>query len=341
MGLKSNCVQRGSMARILLISNRSINDSCRNEELFGRGFNQSGPCELRIAEASCDPASRHWSLGLLPENHGSADFCYPSRALFDQIVSEVTQGASSSSRWVLFIPGYCSPCKEGLDKSLELSQNHDVNVLLFSWPSDPWHEVADAIQSYRRTQDAAKLSAIALRRTLEGLQRVFVDPTRASKGGDNFRFSLLAHSLGNYVVQTYLQQPSPVKMDFSIFDNVILHQADVDLAACKEWIVNIKARNDTYITTNYFDNTLKNYSGLINSDRLGQASKGVFAPPGVTHVDFTSSEKVESQHWFFGNFPNQRIKTFCTRAVQGEDAKYSLFQDQSEPGRYQSHPFVH
>jgi esterase/lipase superfamily enzyme len=324
------------MARILLISNRSINDSCRNEELFGRGFNQSGPCELRIAEASCDPASRNWSIGLLPENHGSADFCYPSRALFDEIVSEVTQGASSSSRWVLFIPGYCSPCKEGLDKSLELSQNHDVNVLLFSWPSDPWHEVADAIQSYKRTQDAAKLSAIALRRALEGLQRVFVDPTRASKGGDNFRFSLLAHSLGNYVVQTYLQQPSPVDMDFSMFDNVILHQADVDFAACKEWVANIKARNETYITTNYFDSTLKNCSDLINTDRLGQASKGVFTPPGVTHVDFTSSEKVESQHWFFGNFPNQRIKTFCTRAIQGEDAKYSLFQDPTEPGRYQS-----
>ena len=142
-------------------------------------------------------------------------------------------------------------------------------------------------------------------------------------------------------MQTYLQQPSPVDLDFSIFDNVILHQADVDLAACKKWVGNVKARNETYITTNYFDNILKNYSSLINSDRLGQASKGVFTPPGVTHVDFTSSGKVETQHWFFGNFPNQCIKTFCTRAIQGEDAKYSLFQDQAEPGRYQSHPFVH
>ena len=341
LSLRLQCVQRGSMSRILLISNRSINDSCRNEELFGRGFNQSGPCELRIAEASCDQASRNWSISLLPEHHGSADFCYPSRALFDQIVSEVTQGAGSSSRWVLFIPGYCSPCKEGLNKSLELSQSHDVNVLLFSWPSDPWHEVTDPIQSYKRTQDAAKLSAIGLRRALEGLQRVFVDPIRNTSRGDNFRFSLLAHSLGNYVVQTYLQQPSPVDMDFSMFDNVILHQADVDFAACKEWVANIKAKNESYITTNYYDKTLRSCSQLINSARLGTASKGVFTPPGVAHVDFTSSGKVESQHWFFGNFPNQCIKTFCTRAIQGEDAKYSLFQDQSEAGRYQSHPFVH
>lgn len=327
------------MSRILLVSNRSVQDSCRNEELFGRGFNQSGPCELRIAEATCDPASRSWSIGLLPENHGSADFCYPSRALFDQIVSEVTQGASSSSRWVLFIPGYCSPCKEGLNKSLELLQSHDVNVLLFSWPSDPWHEVTDPIQSYKRTQDAAKLSSIALRRALEGLQRVFVEPIRASRNGDKFRFSLLAHSLGNYVVQAYLQQPSPGYMNLSVFDNVILHQADVDFATCKEWVVNIKARNETYITTNFFDKTLKDLSDLLNPTRLGQVKEGVFTPPGVAHVDFTSAEKVENQHWFFGNFPNQRIKTFCTRAIQGEDAKYSLFQDVSVPGRYQSHPF--
>jgi hypothetical protein len=115
-------------------------------------------------------------------------------------------------------------------------------------------------------------------------------------------------------------------MNFSVSDNVILHQADVDFASCKEWIINIKARNETYVTTNFFDETLRNLSSLVNPTRLGQVKEGVFTPPGVAHVDFTSAEKVETQHWFFGNFPNQRIKTFCTRAIQGEDANTVCFR---------------
>lgn len=41
-----------SETSLLAISNRSRHSACTNQEIFGSGFNQAGPCELRVAEAS-------------------------------------------------------------------------------------------------------------------------------------------------------------------------------------------------------------------------------------------------------------------------------------------------
>ncbi len=62
---------------------------------------------------------------------------------------------------------------------------------------------------YRRPQTAAELSAIALKRSLEGLMRVLIDPAR--KASVQFKISFLSHSLGNYVVEKYIRMGPPLK----------------------------------------------------------------------------------------------------------------------------------
>lgn len=327
--------------KLLVISNRSCHTECANQDVFGSGFNQAGPCELRVAEASFDEQSKQWHLSLMPEDRSQPEHvCQASNDQFKRIVQNLTSGDRDAEKWVLFVPGYCSPCLEGLEKSRQLQKAHGVNVILFSWPSDPREAVINPVESYRRTQEAAAISSVALDRVLSSLQRVFVEPARRASLAGRFKFSLMAHSLGNYVIQK-LVQAKPIHQASSFtFDNVILHQPDVDFVGCQAWIKALQVEGSRYVTTNQYDDVLRLTSDLVNPVRLGQITHHVAAGEDILHVDFTGARHVESQHWFFGNtIENQIIQMFCTRALHGDPAEVGLFADAAEPGRYQAFPF--
>lgn len=328
------------MPKILIVSNRFLNASCSDENTFGSGFNSCGPCELRVAQAAYRDDSRRWSINLLPEDHSTQDYCQSSRFLFQQIVADINSGIPDAQNWVVLIPGYCSPLKEGLDKSLELLKAHQSNVILFSWPSDPRLPAISPIDKYCRTQEAATLSAPALARAIEGINRVLIQPARTNPSNrSHFTINLLAHSLGNYIVQQYFSLVGPEPRNLSMFDNVILHQPDVNFAGHSEWAKRIKARAKSYITTNKFDEVLKNVSDLVNPTRLGQISIGaVSVMPDVLHVDFAEARNVNNQHWFFGDFENNVIQMFCTKVLHGEPGEVALYQDPFQEGRYQCYP---
>lgn len=329
-----------SEPKLLVISNRSCHTGCTNQDLFGSGFNQAGPCELRVAEASFDEQSKRWRLNLMPEDQSHSDqVCQASNDLFKQIVQTLASGSGDAEKWVLFVPGYCSPCLEGLEKARQLQKIHGVNVILFSWPSDPREAVNNPVQSYRRTQEAAALSAVALERILSSLQKVFVEPARRASLAGRFKFSLLAHSLGNYVVQKWTQS-TPIHEAHDLrFDNVILHQPDVDFLGCQAWIQALPAEGSRYVTTNEYDGVLRMISDLVNPVRLGQITHHVTDGQAIIHVDFSKARHVDSQHWFFGDeIDNKIIQTFCTRALHGDPGEVCLFADGNEPGRYQAFP---
>jgi hypothetical protein len=327
--------------KLLVVSNRSCHSNCSNEDLFGPGFNQAGPCELRVAQADFDERTKRWCLDLLPENRSDPDdVCQSSRALFANLVEDINAGVESAEPWVLFVPGYCSPCLEGLEKARQLQVCHGVNVILFSWPSDPREQVVDARNAYRRTQEAAALSAVALDRVLSSLGRIFVRPAREVSRSGGFKFSLLAHSLGNYLIQKLVQAAPIDGVKWFPFDNVILHQPDVDFQGCQPWIKAIPAAGHRYVTTNEFDAVLRIISDLVNPMRLGQATHHVGYGEEIIHVDFTKSRNVNEQHWFFGPaIDNNIIRLFCTRVLRGELGEFCLYADANDAGRYQAHPF--
>ncbi|MEB3334356.1 MAG: alpha/beta hydrolase [Cyanobacteriota bacterium] len=329
--------------RLLVVSNRSCHSNCSNEDLFGPGFNQAGPCELRVAQADFDERAQRWRLDLLPEDRSDPDrVCQASSALFADLVKAIGMGAGDAEPWVLFVPGYCSPCLEGLDKARQLQVSHGVNVILFSWPSDPREAVIDAHAAYRRTQEAAALSAVALDRVLSSLGRIFVEPAREASRSGRFKFSLLAHSLGNYLIQKLVQAAPIDGVNQFMFDNVILHQPDVDFQGCQSWIKTIRAEGHRYVTTNEFDGVLRIISDLVNPLRLGQATHHVGLGEEIIHVDFTNARNVNDQHWFFGStIDNHIIQTFCTRVLRGELGEFALYADANEAGRFQAHAFDH
>jgi hypothetical protein len=330
-------------AKILVISNRVCNSECTSDDLFGQDFNQSGPSELRVAEAKFDQQTSRWCLNLLPEDRSQPDnVCQESNKIFQDIVDGISKKNEEIEKWVIFVPGYCSPCLEGLNKSLQLQEYHGVNVILFSWPSDPREPVLNPIESYRRTQEAARISAVALDRVLSSLNRVFVQPARLASRPGHFKFSLLAHSLGNYLIQNLVQLIPIHEANKIQFDNIILHQPDVDLEGSQFWIKSINAEGHKYVTTNEYDETLRYVSNFVNPERLGQVTHHVGLAGEIVHVDFTKARHINNEHWFFGNkIDNTIINSFCTKVLRGEPGENSLFIDENEEGRYQAFPFEH
>lgn len=291
-------------------------------------------------QAGLAQGSQRWQLQLVPEDRSDPDnVCHASRALFANLVKEVSGGDAHSNHWVFFVPGYCSPCREGLDKARQLQEVHGVNVILFSWPSDPREAISDPVGAYRRTQEAALLSAVALDRALASLLRIFVEPVRQAGGSHPFSFSLLAHSLGNYVIQKLVQSDPIYHSHRFPFDNIILHQADVDVQGSQTWIKAMKARKRKYVTTNQYDAVLRMISDVANPTRLGQVTHGVGLGEEIIHVDFTDARHVNNQHWFFGDVvDNQIINTFCRNVLHGVIGEFCLFADGEENGRYQAYP---
>ncbi len=209
----------------------------------------------------------------------------------------------------------------------------------FSWPSDPVQPEVDAIDKYRDTQGNARFSAEALDHFLQELAEYFITPARNASG--KFRITLLTHSLGNLVLESYIKKSDPGKTnDGSLFDNVVLHQADVNFAGHKEWIPKIKPRQITCITTNLCDATLGKLSHLINGSRLGTEPTGVYTSDKTIHVDFTAAHNVTTQHWFFSDMNNRVIQGFCRAIAQGETGLNFLYPDTAHPGRYQAKPFT-
>lgn len=327
------------MTKVIVASNRSVDESCPNENLFGHGFNAKGPCEVRIAKANKESSQSDWTVTLFADDHGSSQPHQNVKDYFASVVTSIRNNSPEVMKWVLLVPGYCSPCPEGLSKASQLVHECEVNVILFSWPSDPIQPEVTPISKYRETQDVATRSADALRLLLSELTDNFITP--AQNASNKFRISLITHSLGNYLLECLVRKSAnATTSELSKFDNVILHQADVDFEGHQDWVSMIKPKRLTCITTNLYDATLGKFSDLINRHRLGTEPTGVYTSNNTIHVDFTGARHVTIQHWFFSEIDNRIIQGFCRAIAQGESGVNFLYPDPAHPGRYQAKPFV-
>lgn len=327
------------MTNVIIASNRSIDEACQDENIFGPGFNAKGPCEVRIAKANKEPSQRQWSVTLFADENVSPQPHQTIKDYFASVVTSIRNNAPEAMKWVVLVPGYCSPCPEGLSKASQLVHGCAVNVIVFSWPSDPIEPEVDAVHKYRDTQGNASASSEALRLFLQELAECFITPAR--NASDKFRISLITHSLGNYLLEVYIRKHGSESADNCLlFDNVILHQADVNFNVHRQWVPTLKPRNLTIITTNAYDKTLGWLSRLINGERLGTEPTGVYTSNKTIHVDFTDARNVTTEHWLFSDIDNKIIEGFCRAIAQGESGVNFLYPDPAHAGRYQAKPFV-
>ena len=132
----------------------------------------------------------------------------------------------------------------------------------------------------------------------------------------NISINLLIHSLGNYLVESFIRSPV-FTGETRIFDNIIFHQADVDNRKHTEWIDRVEHGQRIYVTINEFDLILKK-SDIINPARLGNTVEGVTAALPL-YIDFTGGEHVRGNHNFFQpKSENLTIAEFFQQVLTGK-----------------------
>lgn len=236
-----------------------------------------------------------------------------------------------NKNWMFFVHGNNQTTLKNLEKCRQIEELHDVNVITFSWPSwrgkiftlDLLKEVAPDIlkkggiskgivasiiasgitlkqQHYNEAVINAIASRAALHETLIQVNQHFIEPARSTFGKE-FTINLLVHSLGNRVLQYMINDESLGKLS-KFFDNVILHQADVDTKGHDQWVKNIKLGKRLYITHNRKDAIL-HISDIFGSNpkRLGHKSGNAkcSAKEVTAYIDFTKGFKVGLTHGLF------------------------------------------
>lgn len=298
-------------------------------------------------------ASIPYTLEIIPDVDKNSDDKPPSVALFNNILKQIKADKSGSSdQWLLFVHGYNNQFHESIESAMRLAYryktvrqsqqniNTTINIILFSWPSHPGGLISNPINAYKRTQRAAIQSAQAFSRLLDRLESLLIIPARKDRSLANalrdVKLSLVCHSLGNLVLQSYVSMP-PQGMHNDLFRRVILHQADVDEANHAAWINQMSITKDTWITLNEFDVVLRFLSNFanglnpINPPRLGQGTTNPAAK--AIYVNCTKAKSVTTDHNLF-LASNPRLQTLCSSLMDGSIdplGSLGLNQDTAHP----------
>lgn len=318
---------------MLIITNRNINksnfkDGVGDHEAFGDQVNSKGPNEVRLATAT--KLDGEWKVELVKEPSVITKNNIPSQKEFIKLRDKLT---SNKKNCVFFVHGFNQSFEKNLEKSLALEKEHNVEVIAFSWPSNPG---GFKTKEYRHAKRTARASIGALDSTLEKLSVYLKEPfNREALEACDIKFSLMTYSLGNYLFQNYVID-SAYENETAIFDNVVLCQADVDNKGHKSWVDIIETGKRVYITINENDWVLKWSDANFQKDRLGRTAKNLNSS-NATYFDFTDGPNVGKTHGVFYKKTNPVVKDFFSKVLnglRGEDIEGMSYDQRSNSYRF-------
>lgn len=318
---------------MLIITNRNINksnfkDGIGDHNAFGDGINTKGANEVRLATAV--KVNDKWQVELVKEPSVITGNNIPSQKCFGKLRNKLT---TENKNCVFFVHGFNQSFEKNLEKSLAMEKEHGVEVIAFSWPSNPG---GFKTKEYRHAKRTAKISMAALDSTLEKLSGYLKEPfNRDALDACNVKFSLLTFSLGNYLFQHYVLD-AMYENETSIFDNVVLCQADVDNKNHAGWVNAIETGKRVYVTINENDWVLKWSDANFQLDRLGRTAKHLNASNAI-YFDFTNGKGVAKTHGVFYKKTNPVVKDFFTKVLngeRGEDVAGMAYHAQSNSYRF-------
>jgi len=294
---------------ILVVTNRNIRDSNATDvTLFGEGVNAKGPSELRLAWAEFK--NGRWQLELIDEPDDITADTAPSLQVFLACINDLQHTGRNCA---LYVHGFNKSFEETLDQAGLIHDVYQVATVVFSWPSNPGGIITN---EYARARSIAANSVVAFDRLLGLLVKYL---SNHSPDECTTSFNLLAHSLGNYLFEKFVRDPI-FGGQTRMFDNVFLHQADVDKRAHSQWVKSLRFARRIYVTVNERDSIL-NLADVIQPDRLGNTVRGsrLNRPH---YVDFTGADNIGKKHQLFGSGAkeNDNVKAFFQRGLNGEKA---------------------
>jgi len=297
--------------RIIVVSNREVVDGPLK---FGEQYNAISQDNLRVAMAA--RSAQGWTIDLLPESRQKDKTS--SETLFEEMVS-LTRKGDIVPQWVVFVHGFNTSFPDSLEHAETLRELYGVNVLLFSWPSNPGPDfLVKKMAEYQKARVNAVRSGSAFDRLLEKLGRY----VRLHVAPDcPVRFNLITYSQGNYLLESYIRLPIYGQGETELFDNLVLCSADVDAKTHKEWVSSTSVKRKIYVTINENDKVLS-ISNKVNPTRLGQTTKNLDAI-GVVYMDFTDGKGVNGTHRMFdlSEHKNKTISLFFNEVLNSRSGE--------------------
>ncbi|MEO0869361.1 MAG: alpha/beta hydrolase [Cyanobacteria bacterium J06642_11] len=303
-----------------VVTNRNLQPNARPEERFGATFNQKGPHELRLAEAQ--KVGDRWQVNILEDrvNHNGEDM-WASEAAFLKTQQRMGQNRTNA---LFFVHGFNTDFGDALEAAYRIEQLYNVEMVLFTWPSNGGGSI-EGLASYQDDKRDAALSIGALDRCLEKLAGYFV---KHRDKACRCTFNLALHSMGNYLFKRLLSS-SIYQGETMLFDNIVMLAADVNNKNHGEWVDRVRFRNRLFITLNEDDGALlasKALAGEEQKARLGHWTRNLTAR-NATYLDFTDSAHIRAHHNYFTDesaLQNRRIQDVFARAFNGEKAERGL-----------------
>ncbi len=306
-----------------VVTNRNLQPNARPEERFGAGFNQKGPHELRLAEAR--KVVDQWQVDILEDRTTyNGEDMWASEAAFLTAQQRMQQKQTNA---LFFVHGFNTNFSDALAAAYAIEQLYNLEVILFTWPSNGGGGI-DGLASYQDDKRDAALSIGALDRCFEKLAVYF---TKYAEQACKRKFSLAMHSMGNYLFKRLLSS-SIYQGETLLFDNIVMLAADVNNKDHASWVDRVRFRNRLFITINEDDAALlasKALPGDEQEARLGHWPRNLTAR-NATYLDFTDAAEIEAHHNYFTDnsaLDNSRIRELFSRAFNGSKAERGLTFD--------------
>ncbi|MCP4605264.1 MAG: alpha/beta hydrolase [Proteobacteria bacterium] len=300
---------------MFVITNRNLTNSRKPEKKFGGKFNPDGPEIIRLAEAT--KKNGKWRINIMKEPENMDETGCPSESMFLKLQKKMR---TKNRNCLFFIHGYNNTFEDSIEMGHSLEKKYDVEVVVFSWPSD-----GKALK-YKKDKRDAILSVAALDRAFERLKEYL---TKHQKTACNQSFNLMVHSMGNYLFK-HLMKSSVYERETLLFNNILLVQADTNNKNHAEWVDRIAFRHNLYICINENDSALSLSRAKVGDAqlvRLGHFLHNLNSK-NAKYVDFTDAKGVDSSHSYFKETArNKSILKFFSRAFNGKRAEIGIPYD--------------
>jgi len=281
---------------IYVFSNRNI----LNNNWLGDNFNSDGNDNIRVAKAQPD---------------GKLDFYIEHESEIPPSLKVIKEIEKDQKPCCIFVHGFNQDWEKNFKKCKEI-ESYGVNVIAFSWPSNPGpQQWWGKLKEYRSAQKNARRSTIALERFFDKLS----DYHSSTVGIKNIR-SLIVHSLGNYLFQSFVSGLG-FEQQVRFLNNILLHQADVNSIAHEIWADTLTANCRVLVTINETDDVL-DFSDIINPDRLGNTLENLNSNL-IKYFNFTSIPQANDKHrlWIPPTTENSNAKAFFVSVFKGKKVR--------------------
>lgn len=191
--------------------------------------------------------------------------------------------SSGFNDWLVYVHGDSQTPELAFMRGLQLQEEYQVNVIVFSWPSkDP---ILGGLQNFKNSKNLIEKGTPAFAQFVQKL-----DSWRNSQTSDQCgNLTLFLHSLGNYYLQRLVADSLLAGMDHKIFDNVILNAAAVNQKDHHLWLEKITFQQRIFVNSNSKDMTLKGVSLFTDCGvQLGEKAESDFSS-NATYINFNQA----------------------------------------------------